>query len=647
MSDKTNLKHILIVVILAILFSGGLVWQFLLVPKESFSAIDESNLSKLPTKEITETYDPKWFGEYVPVMKGEAANYNYADPDALTLPSGYRLYVEEMGKHQIVSFFSKDGINWSRETGVRVHNAAFADAIYLPDGRVRIYFQGFKAINSAISNDEGLSFTAEDGARVPTGWHGELDVDNVAAPSVVRLIDGRYRMYYIGRKIDVSYCNNVKHVILSAISNDGLNFSPENGVRVAPEDWPITAQMKHCKWSYIDGPEVVLTSEGNTKLYFWGACDGICLSTSKDGLKFERVGSIFSNTQLPTAPKGNAGDPATLQLKDAQLLFYNSVQNNYQSVFIAKQVASTIIPLKTSVETPQKTKEPEQESKKKSSSIEYKFPPVVNFVDTARDGPWSRDLWVTESSDATNFKKAKIFVERAGVPSITRDNKDRLVVAFQWFPKNNKQSFDQVALVFSKDYGKTWSQPQPMKIANFPQGYMRPFDPTIISIPNGKIRMYFTSKPQASQPSIFSAISEDGINYIFEPGERFGVRGEMVIDSAVGRIGNTWHLLSPVNIKGTRGTAYHAVSTDGLSFSTKPNIKFQKDVNWIGNLLLFNNGLRFYGSSPKIWWTFTQKGEKWTEPKYTNIVGGDPAIIKLSNKKYLMIYVGQSKKRLN
>jgi dienelactone hydrolase len=154
-------------------------------------------------------------------------------------------------------------------------------------------------------------------------------------------------MYYIGRNHDDEYFNGMKTVILSAISVDGIRWNPEEGVRVAPEDWvdvmPPRPDLGQRKRSWIASPEAVVTPGGGTKLYFWGICHGVCLSRSGDGLTFKQVEQVFSNDQLPTV--GNAGDPAILRLRDGTtLLFYNSLQNGYRTIYIARRKATAAQP---------------------------------------------------------------------------------------------------------------------------------------------------------------------------------------------------------------------------------------------------------------------------------------------------------------
>ena len=262
---------------------------------------------------------------------------------------------------------------------------------------------------------------------------------------------------------------------------------------------------------------------------------------------------------------------------------------------------------------------------------------------TKKDGPWNTNLMIAESSDGQSFSNAKVFVERAGVTSITKDSKDRLISAFQYFPVDDPSSFDLVAISTSADQGKTWSKPQTAKFYNMPQ-IQRPFDPTVASSQDGKIRMFFTSTrlegdKRQGDPAIYSAISEDGISYTFEEGVKLGVSGKTVIDSAAIQFKDVWHLISPIQ---PSGGAYHATSSDGEKFSRTQDINADAAHRWLGNFTTFQDSLRFYGTGDgNIWYSTSPEGVKWDNPVSTNVSGGDPAVVELSSSKYLMIYTGE------
>src|SRR4051812_24335914 len=111
-----------------------------------------------------------------------------------------------------------------------------------------------------------------------------------------------------------------------------------------------------------------------------------------------------------------------------------------------------------------------------------------------RYGPWHRDLHVQESADGLRFGQSRVFVERAGVPSLCRDRQGRLLAVFQWFPFDRREAFDKVAVLTSTDDGGTWDKPQPNAVRNLPAGYERPYDPTIVLLDDGRLRLYFTSR---------------------------------------------------------------------------------------------------------------------------------------------------------
>ena len=98
-----------------------------------------------------------------------------------------------------------------------------------------------------------------------------------------------------------------------------------------------------------------------------------------------------------------------------------------------------------------------------------------------------------------------------------------------------------------------------------------PFDPTLVLLPDGKVRLYFTSnklRDRESLPAIHSAISGDGLKYEYEPGVRFSVEGRSVIDCAVVMHKGIFHLYAPDTQPGCRGRTM--AKSRGRALATTP-----------------------------------------------------------------------------
>lgn len=163
------------------------------------------------------------------VLDSQTAGLSPVDPEAVVLSDGrVRLYVDDLGRGQITSFTSVDGINFTAD-GAPPIAGTHPSIVRLPDGRYRMYFvrfdpglfaaQGVRPIRSAVSSD-GLAWTEEPGVRA----FGD-------EPSVVTLADGRTLMALRRDSsvpiTDTRSCNAAtgNTSIWFATSPDGLNFT--------------------------------------------------------------------------------------------------------------------------------------------------------------------------------------------------------------------------------------------------------------------------------------------------------------------------------------------------------------------------------------------------------------------------------------
>lgn len=276
-----------------------------------------------------------------------------------------------------------------------------------------------------------------------------------------------------------------------------------------------------------------------------------------------------------------------------------------------------------------------------------------------RPGPWDNDVIVYRVTTNHTPDQLATF-ERAGVPTVARLQDGRLISAFQHFPADDHRNFDRVAVRFSSDEGRTWSDPASIKVTGMEPGLARPFDPTLVPLPDGRVRLYFTSNRNAdfrrSTPAIYSAISTNGIDYTFEPGVRFSMEGYIVIDCAVALHNNVFHLIVPNN--GTAdeftggqerrepppgGTGYHAISTNGLDFKRVADVKFPSTANrWLGNMQSDGGKLVFFGTGPGPWPAISRDGSDWVAaPVSSRLRGADPGAVKLHDRSWLLVVTGE------
>jgi predicted GH43/DUF377 family glycosyl hydrolase len=112
-----------------------------------------------------------------------------------------------------------------------------------------------------------------------------LDSSKLQAPCITRIPHGGYRLFYtaVGPARPFPNCQGY---ILSAVSDDGLTFKTEPGIRLAPQ--PDVPHMSH----RVLAPSVTMCDKGRWRMFFEsrGAADQptvICSAVSLDMLNWE------------------------------------------------------------------------------------------------------------------------------------------------------------------------------------------------------------------------------------------------------------------------------------------------------------------------------------------------------------------------
>ena len=105
----------------------------------------------------------------------------------------------------------------------------------------------------------GYGWTKELGARVAGSRH--LDRSKVQAPGVIRDPSGGYRLFYtaVGPGKPFPACQGY---ILSAHSHDGLSFTPDPGIRGAPDPEVTFGSLR------LLAPTLTALPDGQWRMYF-------------------------------------------------------------------------------------------------------------------------------------------------------------------------------------------------------------------------------------------------------------------------------------------------------------------------------------------------------------------------------------------
>ena len=258
---------------------------------------------------------------------------------------------------------------------------------------------------------------------------------------------------------------------------------------------------------------------------------------------------------------------------------------------------------------------------------------------TMNQGPYNDKVTYATSINLTNWTASgKILAEHASVPgAVVKDG-----TIFAYFVDVSQDGLkEQLGLVKSTDQGLTWSAPTRLTISGL--GDKATADPAPVLLADGRIRLFYfdinesrINKPAiGTEPvnTIYSAISNDGINFTQEAGVRFQRQG--VFDPDVELVNNTWYMYTG-DVESNQVIV--ATSTDGLTFTEKgvafsggavPDVWYES-----GTWYLYTAGIGMATSTNGV--TFTDARVRFSDPNYQ--ATADPSVVKLANDSYLMLY---------
>jgi len=567
--------------------------------------------------------------------------------------------------HKVLSASSKDGLVWTRDAGVRVEHASVPCALTAGD-RIFLYYVDAnrgpglpESVACAVSSD-GLAFE-----RQPFAIDSMRSVKAVD-PSVMRDQDGTFRLYYLASNAPGDPAGEPQdHEIHLALSDDGIRFRHQG-----------TA----FRYAALVDPDVFLYKNMWFMYVFGGR--GTLIATSGDGYR-------FTYRQVLDLP--GWGTVAPILLDDGRLRLYAFEQrrpggNSVRSFISSNGLDWVPEPGDRLVAAPdEQITDPfvvrwkggykmyfKVEERRAQTGLPPQPPGQAGRPAPGQPGPWDHDVLVHRVARDGAIERLGMF-SRSGVPTIARMRDGRLIAAHQYFPENDPAGFDKVAVRFSEDEGRTWTGPRVIEMIGLPDGMRFPFDPTLVPLADGRVRLYFTSLRgytfDQDVPAIFSAVSSGGFRYTFEPGVRFGIAGRPLIDCAVVVHRDVFHLYAPDNgpkaapagcgwnpppvLPPPLGSGYHATSKDGLQFTRAEDVRIGGSRRWLGNAQADGVSITFFGTAapgpgglgagpPRggIWLATSRDGRSWTLLDDLHVPGADPGAVAGKDGGWIIVSTG-------
>lgn len=252
---------------------------------------------------------------------------------------------------------------------------------------------------------------------------------------------------------------------------------------------------------------------------------------------------------------------------------------------------------------------------------------------------------IAGSHDGFSFTETgAILVNHADSPDILRLPNDDLLVVFRYQPDAGSDSRVRLAVVRSRDDGRTWSSPRMLSFKDSTDGNAAFGRPCLVATPGGVVRLYFgQASPSDGATVVKSAVTRDGATFDVDP--QVQVRCERAA------------VVSPVAFWRGPGLQLLVTSTDAADwreavrppavrvFSSKEGRRFKaagvmREPVIPGDVLSERGGYRMYVMDRGgIRCMVSPDGLRWRRhPARCLRNGADPAVVQLKDGSYLMLY---------
>ena len=218
---------------------------------------------------------------------------------------GDRGIITELGSTET---WTLKGYAVGKNAGNESEGVSMADVILLDNGNYRMYYDQMSSAGFVIKyaeSGDGISWAVK--GTVLQGSNDPSDREySVKGPSVLKLPDGRYRMYYQSGPQNQPM-EEPKYHVRSAISQDGVNFTIE-GVRIEISSVDSSSPVKlagHGTYFIASDGTYVGIFSGNFKDEM-GPSE-LVMATSSDGLTFGNFRMLYEDWHDPIVIKVSGG----------------------------------------------------------------------------------------------------------------------------------------------------------------------------------------------------------------------------------------------------------------------------------------------------------------------------------------------------
>ncbi len=549
---------------------------------------------------------------------GERENFA---PSIITLrvrDGNYRIYWNSVRDNGVTSATSKDGVAFTKESGVRLKSGAAGEkdciashpwAVAVDNG-YRMYYQGDAKckraqneqpeyrIFSAFSSD-GLSF-AKEGVRVDIGANG---LTQAAHGRVLRMDDGTYRMWFSANFAG----KNQPADILGASSKDALTWTL---------DAEPTLERAH--------DPTVIKLGGKIYIYTTFLGDNFIILESSDGLDFTPTSWVDFYDKNGKRYE-EFGDVDILQIADGRVLIYGSGKGSQGVSILEQEKPQTAAPTATSAP-----------SASKDLSACKGDDPIAASGAAGPGGLAAHQLYQATSADGKVFTGDNVLlVNSASVPDAVVRPDGSIWVYFVNGEKGKHGIF-----VAQGTASGSFQIVDCVKI----NGRFEPtaVDPDIVRLSDGRYRLYYYANlgQTGGQNIIRRAVSTDGINFTVEG----DVASGPYTDPTVALLAKGGWLMSIP--RGREGNLVFS-SADGARFDTASSVMV-KDADGTPELAALADGrVRMYAGGGKGLLSFVSAdaGKTWSKESETelrasgaNRGAGNPSVVQLANGTWLLFY---------